>query len=1395
MKKTTIKVKDLQKIIHLNASDIPRLKGRQDLPHLGRKVLRPLLSYDSGILTFDDLKLYTIYVLVTKNNRTLKTDERIDIVFDSLEKNNNNIDGVYKDFILKNIEKIGIKKEELFSKFNFDIALEVLKQLCPLKIEPYYSSPDFFNFEEIKEKVEETENELKTREFLIEKNIKNCKNNNILDYIYNKYSQKEKGFFPFQFPTGNGKTFYLEKFLVDKLIESYEELEKNKKFKNLKHNKIIVITSNKVNVNEIYRNIEYKLIQKGKEDCLKYVFQMKAIKDILNNEEFLKKMLMELDEPLYFYEKLPYNFIKNMKKELKKLLMYIEQKALREDDFDKFNSTFLFEIRRQMFKYHKLSLKKESKKLTEELEKELEKIVLPNFVKVLYPMILTENIDKKIYIMTTDKFLYGYVGKTETKYFHQETDNLIFIDEIDSSKINFLKYIENTRTLIIKDIITSFNEIFNSFSKTTNNSIPSMFDRLEKIKDVIVKELKISNKESDINKLLSAKAYAEEQKKLMETKGDKLRKNFKTELYIEMEEELKKIMYLFLDEYFHLTDSKSRYYIEIVNNSIVITKRKTNIPLDSMLKALFSYIYKNFNYFLLSIYKYHISLKNENELEKEIISHFFYNRETQKKLSDEFRKFIIERNLLLNKQDKTKREKNFNLKNTFFQIEELNPQYQLNKRVLIGSQTMYTTPEALLYLISLNNLVFGISATATQETCIGNFDLKWLKIKLSNEFYTLDYSERKKLKEALNKINNFETKVKRQLNIYEGDGVIKTGFENVEALKKDKRMVNKLINIKRKAFKNEDYTEENCDIQEEYYNYAFNVILNFLLDKKSNSLLFISNRFTQVDMISNLIINLKKFLNEKSLLTKNIVFRDLNAKSLNSFLENKEEIDNELMSYLKNPNIKTIIFTTYQSAGTGVNIKFERENFDKNELVELDEELQKELNIPVFHKDIDDIALESKTHLIEFDESRRYFLIELMYYSNLMADNNIIEKKYRPYLLKEANEIKLVSMYKKSYDYVENGAGKMIQAIGRVNRTKVRSKFRNIYLDNSAFKLFQEFEPRDREYIGDVYFILDEVKKLKNKEDVSDIVEKIILQNKRTIVYWKETFLQEISKYNNLIRYTKNEEDRKEYIKKLSDSANLYENFRLYIVQNPTRSKNTKKNPAYFSIGKKINGYEIYTGKNSEEINNILFDTNRKNISFEETRLQEVFKIRELKEFCKEKIGEFEENDEIITPYTYQAIYKGKVGELLLEEIFRMKGIKLKDKNFMINKGIFEVFDDCSENGMWIDFKNYNLDNVGRIDYNKGLIESVIKKENLINKENKLFYINLISPNLENLGQRIFYWKIKDIVKEPKKTCSYEESEVVTVSGVIKYTEDRKSLELDTYVIDELKKMLGGKDE
>ena len=57
-------------------------------------------------------------------------------------------------------------------------------------------------------------------------------------------------------------------------------------------------------------------------------------------------------------------------------------------------------------------------------------------------------------------------------------------------------------------------------------------------------------------------------------------------------------------------------------------------------------------------------------------------------------------------------------------------------------------------------------------------------------------------------------------------------------------------------------------------------------------------------------------------------------------------------------------------------------------------------------------------------------------------------------------------------------------------------------------------------------------------------------------------------------------------------------------------------------------------------------------------------------------IGFFEENDEIILPYIYQAIFKGMLGEIIIKEIFKMYEIKVKNIEEMIEKGIVEVFDD-----------------------------------------------------------------------------------------------------------------------
>lgn len=92
-------------------------------------------------------------------------------------------------------------------------------------------------------------------------------------------------------------------------------------------------------------------------------------------------------------------------------------------------------------------------------------------------------------------------------------------------------------------------------------------------------------------------------------------------------------------------------------------------------------------------------------------------------------------------------------------------------------------------------------------------------------------------------------------------------------------------------------------------------------------------------------------------------------------------------------------------------------------------------------------------------------------------------------------------------------------------------------------------------------------------------------------------------------------------------------------------------------------------------------------------------------------------------------------------------------------------------------------------------MDGVERKNSVINRDSKVFFINLVSSKVENSGQKIEFFKIKDIVREVKKTCSYDESEVVVITGILKYGKDKKSLEIDKTVIKDLQKLLGGKDE
>lgn len=1353
-----ITIKELVKDIDLTDTTILRLKGHRNISHDNR-LKNPLLSDQVWVLTLEDLKIFIIYSLKFKDYKKRNIEKWVRDTKDYLKKNN--LDRSFKLIVLEN-KNLKINKDKLINNPTIEVCLEILKQIYPIPTEKKntYSPKDIFNL-----KIEESSNIIENTK---EENISNCDYSNVLDFIFNKYTKKETGYFPLQHPTGNGKTFFLEKFLIENIKNDFE---------NLSHDRIIVITNSKVNLNEIYRNISSKI--RDKEKIEKYVLKLESINDIFNDINFLNETISELQKDLEFYKAFPPNFINNFRIKLKNSIMYIE-KDLNPEMSDKIKE-FIPRLKKEMFNYFSNILAK----------KDLKNVILPKFLYKMYPMIDEKNLRKKIYIMTTDKFLYGYVGMTETAYFYEKEKSLIFIDEIDSAKQNFLKFIKAQRTLYADNIINVFNDRFNSFSSSGNNQLLNLMKRLDEVgrtkiekENLFSKEelIKINNQKNKLFKIIND--FAKE--------GKRLRKKYLTmKKYYELENPQK--IDLWEDEFNYFQNNGVRYYINVNKKNCLITtdKSKETLSLNDLIRELFNFCYGYFYYVLVNISNYHKLFFGDEEVEKEIISHFFFNEDLQNQIMNEYKNFFMKR---LNRRGKkqydvTEEDKIVNMKYSYFQIKEANPDYPFNEKVLLGSQFMYTTPEIMLYKMCQENLVFGISATANIETCVGNFDLRFLKINLKDKYFSLTTFEKEKLKNSLERINRFEKDITRILNIFGKMGNREIGFKNVEELEKnDKttyRKIKTILNILSDKIDGEEKQKEN---QKMYFEYSCMVFLNFLLEKNSKSLLFISNRLTQISILKKALSEMKEILKIKS---EDVSFRELNSKEIDENFENKDTVETELMKDLSDSTKKTIIYTTYQSAGTGVNFKCLAKNFNKKNLVGLDEKIQKEIKFPLDFKDIDEIAIENKTHLINFDEERNK--VEMIYYSSLLLDNNALSKEHRSFLLK-GDTINFTGAYKKKYDYVENCMGKIIQGIGRCSRTKLRNEKRNIYMDEDSFNVAKRFEKRNRLFIEDINFILEEAKKIALQErDATSFEKELVLRNYNIERTFEKEYLEKINEYNNILKFSKNDILREETYDEFLELVKSYNEFRRFILKNPTRSASTIKNKAYFSIGENISAYNILR-YDDNSIKRIDFNSLENNVSYEECRLEDIFNIPLLNKFCIDNIGKFEANEEIIFPYIYQAIFKGILGEVIIKEIFSMYKIILKNEDFMIRKGIFEKFDDVTENGIWIDYKNYNLDKIDSREFFNAVIEnSVLRKEALINSRNKLFIINLISGKRRSKSMACY--KVSEILKNKKQVCPYEESEVIIINGVLKYKNDGKTLEINHILMRKLQKLLGGNNE
>ena len=139
--------------------------------------------------------------------------------------------------------------------------------------------------------------------------------------------------------------------------------------------------------------------------------------------------------------------------------------------------------------------------------------------------------------------------------------------------------------------------------------------------------------------------------------------------------------------------------------------------------------------------------------------------------------------------------------------------------------------------------------------------MKFLKRNLKERFHSLTTEEKTNLKNSLEKINRFEKDITREINVFGRIGNRKIGFKNISEFEKNETILyRKVLNIVSEFSGKIPGDEKQKENQITYFEYSCMVFLNFLLEKDSRSLLFISNRLTQIPILREAFSKIKNII-------------------------------------------------------------------------------------------------------------------------------------------------------------------------------------------------------------------------------------------------------------------------------------------------------------------------------------------------------------------------------------------------------------------------------------------------------------------------------------------------------------------------------------------------------
>lgn len=1087
----------------------------------------------------------------------------------------------------------------------------------------------------------------------------------LYELIQNYVRKHDHGIFLLPVPTGYGKTYSSIDYITDQVIVSHERTDKPK---------FIFVTNLKKNL---------------KEEDFREMFEKKGYPELFEKEFFFLKNNVDSVIQQYGKTAVPKDIrsmesyqllgkkINGYKEFCKTVSVNTEMKMIckkmvadAERDFRKDISKYLFR-----------ELDKNQMENWEPVLKEPDKYPKYKWVFDLFPAAYIYS--KSIFAMSMDKFLLpidpifkkGFCLYEADKDF--SSNRTIFLDEIDASKeVMINRLVENEVSHYVNQI-ELFVKLHDSFEKCSFHS-----DLLKKKKGSF---------EIDIQKLY--------------TKGHEIFAQYNLQNgNIQTSEEMKgNANFLFHDgTYFTALNRKEGciyYSIDFDPNKncniiSIVTGEKPANELGDLIRRVKNFISESI-YLFINMANSFMLRKNlekkeahliefENALQT-VISEIVY-------LSREETEFILKTACMQNNSKLKSSQHIFDgsfYENGFSLNEFLDDEKHL-LRTEIGTHQIHLTPEKIMAEIGARYCLIGMSATAEIQTDLKNYHWRYIKKYLKEDFVSLTAMERKKIEEDYHSTiagyENIELKaIVADVKLIKSENEIVMSSEFSRFFERCSMTVSRL----------QDYVKMNLagkerKTQEFYlkrYGRLFCAYMEFLENAQNygmQSMLYLSMKLPKENDPEFDLAFIKKCLP---------LIQKLYTASINDeffVILNSEDYDakrEQILSDLSSGK-KRFIVSSYKTIGAGQNMDYLPPKNCKTVKVGKKEDTR-------VKKDIDSIFLEAPTTALKtrFDseQDRLAAIIEREYlkangeYTAQELERNLkkiigkqlcAEKdKNENNAVRKNNQIPSVRKY---YDLL------ILQALGRISRSVVKSETIRIYVSDDIFNFFYKKEILHDKIIPSpelnaIFSLCDEMCLKEPDYDKEILAAADIRSNEFSSLLsnWISLGREEGSWRIDVMKEYKHCGELS--LKCLQPNVLQYENdYQNFYIELPYKADRYYYNYSgdyhnirismYPQVGKEIFPYCV---------------------SVQDSRIDLFLKWSGYKEYM-ENLGyqaEFLSASKIWpSPAAFNNIYKGRIGEVFGKYLFLTIGIELEE---ITDPQTFELFDFKVKNkNIYVDFKN-----------------------------------------------------------------------------------------------------------